>query len=76
MRKVLLDLVIIVAVVLAYVIMASTQGMTNDIISTVNASANWTGAELGQNAMSSYPLYQWFIPGLVGIIALVVNHKT
>lgn len=75
MQKVIIDMLIVGVVILAYVFMAAFQPGTNAIISSVNASANWTGFESAQAAINSFPIYEWFIPGLVGIVAFVVNHK-
>jgi hypothetical protein len=63
---------IVAGVVFAYILMAALQPMTNDIIDTVNATANWTNFEETQNAINSYPLYSWLIPGFVGVVAIVI----
>lgn len=76
MRKILTDIGIVVGVVLAYVLMAAFQPGTNALISSANASINGTAFPEMAAAVNAFPLYQWSIPGLVGIIAFVVNHKT
>lgn len=77
MNKIIYDVLIVGGVVLAYVFMAAFQGGTNEIIASANASisSNYTGIIGMEAAMNSFPIYQWFIPGLVGIVAFVANHK-
>jgi hypothetical protein len=75
MHKILIDIMIVGGVIFAYIFMAAFQPGTNAIINSVNSSTNWTGFESTQAAINSYPLWGWLIPGLVGIIAFVVNHK-
>ncbi len=69
-----LDVVIVFGVVMTYVLMSAYQPAVNDIIATVNATGSWSGMEETQNFVNAYPLYQWLIPGFVGIIAIVMNH--
>jgi len=75
MSKVFVDILIIAGVIAAYIILGAMQPLFNDVITTGNLSANWTGMESGQDAYNAMPLIVWFIPGIVGIVALVVNHK-
>ena len=74
MNKVIRDIMIVGGVILTYVLMAAFQPGVVAIIETVNMSSNWTGFSSTQDAINAYPLYSWFLPGLVGIIAVVVNH--
>lgn len=71
-KKIMLIILIVVGVVITYLVMAAIQPAVNDIISTANASANWTGFESTQAAVNSYPIYCWFLPGIVGLVAIVV----
>lgn len=70
-NKIFLCIAIIALVVFTYVILLAMQPATNAIIETANASANWTGAEDAQGLMTSFPLWQWLIPGFVGLVGLV-----
>jgi hypothetical protein len=74
MRKILLDILIVGGVVFAYIMMSAFQPGVNDIIATVNASMPAVGFGETKAVINSYPLYSWFIPGLCGLIAIVVNH--
>lgn len=76
MRTILIDFTIAAGVVFAYIMMAAFQPGVNDIIATANTSGNWTNFRDAQAVVTSYPLYSWFIPGLVGLIAIVVNHHS
>ncbi len=62
--------------VFAYVLMLALQPATNEIIATANASGNWTGFESTQAVIISYPLWQWFIPGLVGLVMTAIVWKS
>lgn len=66
---------IIVIVVFLYVFFAATQPATNAIIETANATANWTGFESTQAVINAWPLYMWFLPGLFGIVGLVITWR-
>lgn len=59
----------------AYLLMLALQSATNEIIATVNASANWSGVESSQAVILSFPLWQWGVPGLVGIVMVVMVWK-
>ncbi len=67
---------IIGAVIFTYILMLAMQPSTNILIVTANAStSNWTAAtgfQMAQGVMNSYPLWQWFIPGFVGLFSIVV----
>lgn len=69
--KILLTIAVIFLVVFTYIILLALQPATNDIIASANASANWTGAEDAQGLMNSFPLWQWLLPGFVGLVCIV-----
>jgi hypothetical protein len=68
---------IMCAVVLTYVLMIAQQPAINEIIATANASTgNWTATPefgMAQGVMNSFPLWQWGIPALVGLIWIVIT---
>lgn len=65
-----------VAVIAAYIIMAATMPAINSIVQSANATIAAQGLDsdiIGvQEAISGYPLYAWFIPGIVGVIVSVI----
>jgi len=63
--------VVLLVVIFTYIIMAASQPAVNDIMTTVNASANWTNAPDAQAVVNSWPIYMWAIPGAVGVIIIV-----
>jgi len=63
------------AVIIVYVILALTQPVINEIVSTANATGNWTGFESTQAALTAYPIYMWLIPGAIYIIAMAIYIK-
>jgi len=76
MKKLFTMVGIVAAVIFAYVIMLGMQDATNTIVATANASGNWTGFESTQGAILSFPLWQWFIPGFVGMVMMVIVWKS
>lgn len=75
-RKIGLIFLITCVVVITYVIMLGMQGATNELIATANASGNWTNSPETQAIINSFPLWQWFIPGGVGMIMSVFVWKS
>jgi hypothetical protein len=75
MKKIVYDIVIVAGVTIAILFMAAFQPGTNAIISSVNSSINGTAFPTMAAAVNSYPIYSWLIPGLVGLILFVYNHK-
>jgi len=75
MQKIIIDLMILAGVIFAYIFLAAFQPGTNSILSSSISSTNWTGFESTEAAISGYAIYVWFLPGLIGIIAFVLNHK-
>ena len=71
---------LIAAVVFTYLIMLALQPATNILIETANASTgNWTadpGFEMAQGVMNSFPVWQWILPGFVGLVFMVWILKT
>lgn len=75
MNKAILQVLIVVGVIVAYLMLAGIQTFFNDVIASGNISANWTGMESSRGAYNSMPLVIWFIPGIVGVAATVINFK-
>lgn len=71
---------IVAAVIITYVLMLAMQPATNSIISTANATTgNWTADPafgMAQGVINSFPLWQWFLPGFIGLFAIVVTWKS
>jgi len=67
------------AVLVAYLILGFTMDMHNQIISdtlaSYNATANMTNFPGMYDATASAPVWLWFIPGPVGMVATVVVLK-
>ncbi len=66
---------VILAVIVTYMIVAASQPVVNEIIESANTSTNWTGFEETQAMVTSYPLYLWAIPGVVGLVAIIYYLK-
>lgn len=71
----LMVLAVIGAIILTYVLLSAEQPAINDLIETANVSANWTNFEETQDALNSFPVYAWAIPGIVGLVAIVYYLK-
>lgn len=71
--KILLTIAAIALVIFTYVMLLAFQPATNLIIETANASANWTNAQDAQGLMVSFPLWQWLLPGFIGLVFIVVT---
>lgn len=71
---------IIVGVVVTYILMLAMQPATNALITTANASTgNWTADPafgMAQGVMNSYPIWQWLIPGFIGLFAIVMTWRS
>lgn len=70
MKTVLSIFGVIVVVIFAYILLMGVQPAANEIIQTVNATANWTGHEdyaLAQDVMLGSRLWVWFVPGGIGV---------
>lgn len=80
LKKLFLVSLILAGIVTAYIVMLATQGATNSIIASVNstlvATSNMTNYPGTQAFIESFPLWQWFIPAIVGLVAIVVVLKT
>jgi hypothetical protein len=67
---------IILAVVFTYGLLLAMQPATNAIVTAANAtSGNWTVTpefEMAQGVMNSFPVWQWFLPGFIGLFAIVM----
>jgi len=74
--KLLVILGIVLGVIFTYVIMLVLQPATNTIVSTANASTgNWTadpGFEMAQGVINSFPIWQWLLPGFIGLFGIVM----
>lgn len=75
MKKVFYDFIIVAGVVLTYIILAAFQPGTNTIMATVNASIDPAFPDM-KAAVNSYPLWSWFLPGLIGLVTIIINHKS
>ena len=69
-------ILIILGTVLCYVLLLATQDTHILLVETANASGNWTGFESSQAVLVGWPLIIWFIPGLGGLVALVMVWKS
>jgi hypothetical protein len=71
---------ITLAVVFTYIIMLAMQPATNALITTANATTgNWTVTPefgMAQGVINAFPLWQWFLPGLVGLIGIAITWKS
>jgi len=72
MQKLGATVFLVIVVIFVYFLMTALQPMTNEMVATANTSANWTNFESTQNAILAYPIYQWFLPGLLGVVGLVI----
>lgn len=78
MMKIVTCIGLVAATVFVYIVMLATQGATNDLVATANATGNWTAAEdfaLAQRTMNAWPLLQWFLLGAGCLILLAVVLK-
>lgn len=68
-----------VLVAVAYIILATMMPAINELVSTANTSlvesANMSNFPGTQEAVTSAPLWLWFIPGMVGIVVSVIMLK-
>ena len=64
-------------VVLSYILLGFTMPAHNEIIqgslTSLNASANMTNFSGTYEVVAMFPLYVWFIPFLVGVVASVIH---
>lgn len=64
--------VIVVGIIGTYILMAAMQPAILDIVETANQStSNWDKVVGAQDALVSMPFWLWFIPVLVGGVAIV-----
>lgn len=71
MKQILHLLVVIGAVVLAYIFLMIVHTPTREIIDTVNTTANWTSYPEAQAFMLGWVWWVWFVPAVFGIAAVV-----
>ena len=78
--KILTIFGIVLAVVFTYILMIALQPATNVIVATANATTgNWTVTdefEMAQGVINSFPLWQWILPGFIGLFSIVVVWKS
>jgi ABC-type antimicrobial peptide transport system permease subunit len=78
--KLLYILGIVLGVIFTYAIMLALQPATNTIIATANASTgNWTADpafEMAQGVINSFPIWQWLLPGFIGLVAIVITWRS
>lgn len=65
-------LVIIAYIILPF-IMPVMQDISDDVYATVNASSNMSNYVGAGETVQLYPLFAWFIPGIIGGIVTVVT---
>lgn len=71
MKKIGYLIMIYSAVIVVYLMMMALQGFTNDIVTTVNASATWTNYPETQAVLIGWPFWAYLIPAALGLIATV-----
>lgn len=76
MLKIFKIIVVIGSVVVTYWVMAAMQPFTNSVVATTNASINGTLFPETVAAINAWPLYSWFIPLVVGAVAVAVILKS
>lgn len=63
------------AVIFSYIFMGVLQPVTNEIVAAAdNSTGNWTAHEdfaMAKGVMDSFPVWQWLIPGFIGLLAVV-----
>lgn len=77
-KKAVAIMVILGAVVVAYVFMAILQPATNQMATVAHDAAVASGNAVAgayTAATGAYPIWQWFIPALVGIVGIVITLK-
>lgn len=68
---------IFIGMVILYIILAITMPAHNEIIVSVNttlasgAAGNMSQMPGAQEIVETYPVYAWFIPGLIGVVGFV-----
>jgi hypothetical protein len=75
MKKIGIVVGMTLAVIIVYIILVLTQPVINEVVSTANATGNWTGFESTQAALNAYPIYMWVIPGAIYLIAITIYIK-
>jgi type II secretory pathway component PulF len=75
MKKAGWTIALTVALIVAYLILTAVHPAIVDIVVSSNASTNWTNFEMTQHTIEALPLYVWFIPFLLYLIAIVVVLK-
>ena len=65
-------LIVFVFVTVAYIMLMLLQPFTNSVVATANVStANWTNFPGGQEAVVGWPLWSYFVPISIGLVAVV-----
>ena len=79
MKKIGFIILIWAAISLCYIVIAVTmptlQDLTDNTATELQATSNMSNYPGTLEAVNSYPLFAWFIPGAVGIVATVVMLK-
>ncbi len=64
-------------VIMAYILLALTMPAHNAIVQdslvSLNASANMSNFPGTYDAVAMFPVYVWFIPFVVGVVASVIH---
>lgn len=72
MKKFGIVLIMTIALILVYLLLYAVHPAIRDIVDTANTTTNWTGFEETQNAVNSFPIYVWFLPFPLYLIAIVM----
>lgn len=72
MRKFFIVAGLTIGLVVCYWALMGLQPAINAIVVTANATGNYTGFESAQHVIEAWPLYMWFIPAGVYLIAVVL----
>ena len=79
MKKIGILILMWASISLAYVIIAvsmpTVQSLTDNTATELQATSNMSDYPGTLEAVNSFPLFAWFIPGAVGIVVTVVMLK-
>ena len=68
--------IIIFLVGMAYLIIIVMQPVTNSIVESVNATIDWTNYPETQAVLIGWPLWAYFVPATIGMVAVVIVLST
>lgn len=70
MKKLGMIILVFFFVGLAYLIMMTLQPFTNQVIDTVNSTANWTNYPETQAVLVGWPFWAYLLPAGMGMVAV------